>query len=79
MDARWADVASMPELRGRSVSGARIYEFKVSESMVRDGWHIVKQRIASGSGSWTVVASVFGQKRAEIVRDALSEEANEVV
>lgn len=71
---------SSPGGKGHDEStAARIYEFKASESMSRDGWYIVKQRIASGSGPWIVVASVNGEKRAGIVRDALSEEANEVV
>lgn len=54
--------------------GEPLYEVKFTESFSRAGWHIVKQR--TGSGSWEVVASVFGVKRAEIVRDAFSAEAN---
>lgn len=58
-------------------SAGRVYEFKASPSMSLDGWHIVKQRIVSGSGPWQIVASVFGERRAEIVRGALSAEAND--
>lgn len=51
-----------------------VYEFRVSQSMSQDGWYIVKQRVASGSGSWQVVASAFGERRAEVVRAALDTE-----
>ena len=61
----------------RHRDGVPLYEFKTAESLSRAGWHIIKWR--TGSGSWEVVASVFGARRAEIVRDALSAEANERV
>lgn len=47
-------------------------EFKVSESISREGWFVVKEK--KGSSLWEVVASVFGRKRAEIVREALTKE-----
>lgn len=49
--------------------GVPLVEFKTSESMSRDGWYIVKQK--KGSALWEVVASVFGEARAEVVRAAL--------
>jgi hypothetical protein len=54
-----------------------LYEFRIRESMSRPGWWIVTIRTGSAIGE--VVASVFGERRAEIVRDALSAEANELV
>ena len=54
------------------------YEFRSRPSDARDGWWIVSWRYAAG-GPWEIVASVFGERRAEIVRDALSEEANQRV
>ena len=56
-----------------------LYDFKTAPSLIQQGWWLVKSRIANGSGSWRVVASVEGERRAEIVRDALAEEANVVV
>jgi hypothetical protein len=52
------------------------YEWAVSEGL--NGWYSVRYRF-TGRGPWQVVATVFGEKRAEIVRDALSEESNERV
>ena len=59
-----------------SDSAAQTYEFEVFDA--GDGWWDVACRIWPGR-MWTTVAKVSGHKRAEIVRDALSEEANERV
>lgn len=64
-----------PSDRDRS-SAACVYEFKVFPDTL--GWFSVAMRTRPAR-HYQTVARVFGEKRAEIVRDALSEEANEVV
>jgi len=61
------------------VGDESLYEFRLDETAA--GWWKVLQRIASDDlpGKWQVIARVRGEKRAEIVRDALSAEANEHV
>jgi hypothetical protein len=53
------------------------YEYRAREC--GNGWWWVEWRYAAAPGAWEVVVRVFGERRAEIVRDALSEEANERV
>lgn len=50
-----------------------MYEFRVSPDKL--GWWSVALR-ATGTGAWVVVAKVTGERRAEIVKDALEKEAN---
>jgi hypothetical protein len=57
--------------------GAQTYEYRAREH--GQGWWWVEWRYAAAPGAWEVVARVFGERRAEIVRDALSKEANERV
>jgi hypothetical protein len=53
-----------------------VYEFALGHP--EKGWWPIRWPFASGS-AWETVAQVFGERRAEIVRDALSAEANERV
>ena len=61
---------SQPENR----SAAYTYEWAIHDGGA--GWWNVRRRYAGGS-AWETVARVFGAKRAQIVCDALSEEAIE--
>jgi hypothetical protein len=66
--------------RSTSENTRPIYEFTIREdtSVGGGGWWFVSWRYTYGS-PWETVARVFGERRAEIVRDALSQEANERV
>jgi hypothetical protein len=59
-------------------NAANIYEFSICPAE-QSGWWLVRFQYATKPGMWEVVARVFGERSAEIVRDALSEEANERV
>jgi hypothetical protein len=63
--------------RGRAREALPIYEFDIDDS--GPGWWKVRMRAAGSDQAWHVVAQVEGERRAEIVRDALSKEANERV
>lgn len=55
------------------VTDERTYAFKLGHPTA--GWWPVMSRFTHES-AWEIVAHVFGERRAEIVRDALSEELN---
>ena len=71
------NAASAPANVGTEITrrSGPIYRLHVREDV--GGWWFVTEQIHEYTPQ--VIARVFGQKRAEIVRDALSAEANEIV